>query len=126
MEIKADIIDYMGRIDDGVLVLLSITCDGEYSEATLFYNDEKILFTVDRSFEEKINSQIETWSGYKKLLESVLGRLVPAKEIAGRLDEVDFGQYVEDQDDYFIDEDDDLYEDDDYEDDEEDNPYEVE
>lgn len=119
MEIKADIIDYMGRIRDGVLVLLSVTCDGKYSEATIFYNDKDILLTVDRSVEEAVAGPIEAWPGYKDLLTSILARLVPASEVVGRLDEVDFGRFVEQEEGEFVEEDEDYY-DEDYEEDEED------
>ena len=105
MEIKADIVDYMGKYSDGVLVLLSVMCDGDYSEATLFYNENDILLTVDRSVEDKIGCMIEQWTGYRKLLESIFVRLVPVAEIRGRIDVVDFGDYLEiDENIYLVDE----------------------
>lgn len=115
MEIKADIIDYMGKYEDGVLVLLSVVCDGAYTEATIFYNDKDLLLTVDDSIEEKINMPIEAWSGYKKLLESILSRLIPAAEVRGRLDDVDFSNFLPDDDDIFI-EDEEVDEDEDEDD----------
>lgn len=115
MEIKADIIDYMGKFEDGVLVLLSVVCDGAYSEATIFYNDKDLLLTVDESIEEKINMPIEAWVGYKDLLESILKRLIPASEVIVRLDDVDFSQFLPENNDIYIEDSDegDGYEDED-------------
>ena len=126
MQIKADIIDYMGKFEDGVLVLLSVVCDGAYSEATIFYNDKDLLLTVDESIEEKINMPIEAWEGYRDLLESILKRLIPASEVMVRLDDVDFSQFLPDHDDIYIDGDEeDGYEDEDEEDSEENRPDET-
>lgn len=93
MEIKADIIDYLGKYENGVLVLLNLECDGEFSEATIYYSDKALALTVDEKVEKKIGSQIELWSGYRDLLISILKRVVPYNEIINRLDEVDFSQY---------------------------------
>lgn len=109
MDIKADIIDYMGQFSNGVLVLLSVMCDGEYSEATLFYNENDLLLTVNRTVEEKLGCQIEEWSGYRKLLESIFVRLVPVEEIRTRIDIVDFDEYLDmDEEIYLVDEIDDT------------------
>lgn len=94
MEIKADIVDYMGRIEDGVLVLLSINCGGDFSEGTIFYSNEELVLTVSETVEERIGCEIERWEGYEALLESILKKLVPRDEIYGRLDEVDLARYV--------------------------------
>lgn len=94
MEIKADIIDYMGRLEDGVLVLISVNFEGDFSEGTIFYSNSDIVLTVDAAVEERLGCQIELWEGYKPLLESILKKLVPRDEIYNRLDEVDLNKYV--------------------------------
>ena len=94
MEIRADIVDYMGRLEDGVLVLISVNYEGDFSEGTIFYSNSDIVLTVDASVEEKLGCQIELWSGYEPLLESILKKLVPRDEIYNRLDEVDLNKYV--------------------------------
>ncbi len=93
IKITADIIDYLGKYDNGVLVLLSIKCDGEFTEGTFYYSDEILALTVDESIERKINSPIETWSGYRELIVSILKRAVPYNEIINRLDEIDFSKH---------------------------------
>lgn len=94
MEIKADIVDYMGKYENGVLVLINLSLEGEFYEGTIFYSDKEIVLTPDNSIEEKLGSQIELWDGYKDLLESILKKLIPYEEISKRLDEVDFEKYV--------------------------------
>ena len=94
MKIKADIVDYMGRYETGVLVLINIGVDDNFYEGTLFYSDKDIVLTVDNSIEEKLGSEIELWDGYKDLLESILSKLIPYDEISKRIDNVDFEKYV--------------------------------
>jgi hypothetical protein len=94
MEIKADIVDYMGKYENGVLVLLSINCDGSFSEGTVFYTEDNLVLTVDQSVEDKVGP-IEEWSGYKDLLESIFKKLIPCSEISTRIDDLDLDKYVD-------------------------------
>ena len=117
----ADIVDYLGKYENGVLVLLSIGYKGEFSEGTIYYSNEMLSLTVDESIEEDLGMKIEFWDGYRDLLISLLKKVVPYNEIINRLDEVDFTIYVEDDestegeevDDDDIDSDDDDDDDDD-------------
>jgi hypothetical protein len=95
MEIKADIVDYMGKYENGVMVLLSINCDGSFSEGTVFYTEDNLVLTVDQSVEDKIGVPIEEWNYYKELLESIFKKLIPYSEISTRIDELDFEKYIE-------------------------------
>lgn len=105
MEIKADIIDYMGLFSEGVLVLLSVMYDNEHTEGTLYYTSDELILTVDRRVEEKIGCAIEEWTGYRILLESIFHRLVPFDELKQQLEIVRFEEYLEiDGDIYLADE----------------------
>ena len=94
MDIKADIIDYMGKYSGGVIVLLSIECGGSFTEGTIYYSDKDIILTVDESVEDSIGGTVYDWPGYRALLESILSKLVPYEEISGRIDDVDFDKYI--------------------------------
>jgi len=96
IKITADIVDYLGKYEDGVLVLLSIGYKQDYTEGTLYYSDKMLALTVDESIENDLGNPIELWSGYKDLLISILKRVVPYTEIINRLDDVDFTQYFGD------------------------------
>lgn len=92
--IKADISDYIGKYQNGVMVLLSINYNDEFfTEGTLYYSTEVLALTVEDAVEEKIGSRIELWSGYRELLISILDRVVPYYEIIDRLDEIKESDY---------------------------------
>jgi len=95
MEIKIDIVDYMGKMEDGILVLLSVNCDGSFSEGTIFYTKDNLAITVSEEVEKKIGCPIELWSGYRDLVESILKKLIPCEELISRMDEVDFSKYLD-------------------------------
>lgn len=96
IKITADVVDYLGKYEDGVIVLLSIGYKNQYTDGTLFYSDKMLALTVDESIEEDLNMPIELWPDYKELLVSILKRVVPYNEIINRLDEVDFSQHFGD------------------------------
>lgn len=93
INITADILDYIGKFQNGVLVLLTIRCGDDWSEGTLYYSDEILVLTVDESVEKTIGSNIELWPGYRELLENILKRVVPYDEIIESIDEIDFEEY---------------------------------
>lgn len=97
--IKADIIDYLGKYENGVLVLLSINYNENFTEGTIYYSDKVLSLTVDESIEKDLGMPIEFWEGYRDLLESILKRVVPYNEIINRLDEIDFSNYFNKKDD---------------------------
>lgn len=103
MEIKVDISDYMGKIEGGVLVMLTVNCGGDFTEGTIFYTERDMVLTVDPSVEEKIGCVIEEWAGYEGLIRSILGRLIPASEIIDRLDDVNLDLYVDSVDAKYVD-----------------------
>lgn len=96
--IKAEIVDYLGKYEEGVLVLLSLQHNDKFSEATIYYSDKVLTLTVDSSVEESLGTQIEFWPGYRDLVISILQRVVPYNEIIGRLDEIDFKLYTDEVD----------------------------
>ena len=96
IKITADIVDYLGKFDNGVLVLLSLNCNDSFTEATLYYSDKILVLTVDESVEKEIKSPSELWPGYRELLISILKRVVPYNEIINRLDDIDISKYSND------------------------------
>ena len=95
MEIKIDIVDYMGKFENGILVLLSVNCDGSFSEGTIFYTNENLVMTVSEEIEKKLGTPIELWSGYSDLVVNTLKKLIPCEELITRMDEVDFSKYLQ-------------------------------
>jgi hypothetical protein len=98
IKITADIVDYLGKYEDGVLVLLSIGYKDEYTEGTIYYSDKILSLTVDESIENDLGTPIELFDGYRDLIVEILKKVVPYNEIINRLDEVDFSQYFIEKD----------------------------
>ena len=95
MELKADVVDYMGKMENGVLVLLSINCGGKFTEGTIFYTPENFVITVSEEVEKAIGSPIEIWPGYVDFAAAILKKLIPCEELLTRMDEVDFSKYID-------------------------------
>ena len=93
IEIKADILEYLGKVNDGVLALLSLSYDGEYYESTFFYKDRLVILTTEERLEEKLGCVIEDWEGYNSLMLDIIKKLVPYDEMIGRVDEFDLSKY---------------------------------
>lgn len=87
------IIDYLGKIDEGVLVLISIVYNQEYFEATFFYTQEHMVLTISEEMEQIIGHPIVEDTEYAELLKSILKRVIPYTEIYNRLDPVDFSKW---------------------------------
>ena len=92
-EIKFDIIEYLGKIEDAIFVLLSLSLDGEFYEGVFCYRDDVVALTTQSELEEKLGSNIEDWGGYSSLMLNIIPKVVPYKEILNRIDSFDESQY---------------------------------
>jgi hypothetical protein len=93
MDIKFDILDYLGKVDGGIIILLSLSYDGEYYESTFYYKENLIALTPDERLEEKIGSPIEDWEGYNELVIEIIKKLVPYEEMINRINDLDLSKY---------------------------------
>lgn len=89
MEIKVSILDYLGKIEKGILVLVSLIYREKYYEGMFFYTDEQILLSVDDELEKAIGSKIEQHKDYKDILRYLIRNVVPWSEMITRIDELD-------------------------------------
>jgi len=94
MEIKADILDYMGKLDDGIVVSIGVLLDDDYYNGILFYSESNILVSMSDEFEEKIGCVLESWNEYKTLLEVIFSKLDKPEDLIDNLDFVDFSKYL--------------------------------
>jgi hypothetical protein len=83
-----DIIEYLGKFEDGVLALISLNYENEYYDATFFYKEDFVTLTIDEKLEEIIG-EVEEWPGYNNLVLELMKKVVPYDEIITRLDAVD-------------------------------------
>jgi hypothetical protein len=80
-KIKVDVLDYLGKHEDGILTLLSLSYKDEYYEATFFYTKDLLALTPDEKLEQELGSIIEEWEGYNQLMFDILNKVVPYNEM---------------------------------------------
>jgi hypothetical protein len=91
---QPSILEYLGKLETGIMVLLSIVYDNEYYEATYFYTDDKLVLTVSEELEEKLGYKITEDDEYPKLISNIIKQVVPYKEMYNRIDDMDFSRWL--------------------------------
>jgi hypothetical protein len=94
---QVSILEYLGKIEIGILVLISITYDNKYYEATYFYTDEQLVLTAPEELEAVLGHKIEDDDGYVDLVKSLIKKVVPYNEMWSRIDDVDFSRWMVDE-----------------------------
>jgi len=85
MEFSVSILDYLGKLNNGVLVLLSIMYKEKYFESTFFYTKTDILLTLSEQLEAEIGYNIEEHPDYINLLREILKKISPYDEVYNQL-----------------------------------------
>lgn len=88
------IIEYLGKVEGGVLVLLGVMYNKKYYESTFFYDDKNIILTISDELEIQVGD-IKKHPEYLDCLRDILRKIVPFTEMYERIDEVDFSRWVE-------------------------------
>ena len=88
------VLEYLGKVEDGVLVLLSVMHQRNYYEATFFYDDKNIILTISDELESVVGD-IKKHPEYMDCLRDILRKVVPYDEMFERIDPVNFGRWVE-------------------------------
>lgn len=91
--ISVDILDYLGKHEDGILTLLSLGYKEKYYEATFYYRKELVALTPDDELEKELGCQIEDWQGYNNLMFEILKRVVPYEQIINMVDDFNPEKY---------------------------------
>ena len=92
-KIEPSILEYLGKFEQGILVLISLSVGKEYYEGTFYYDQENIVLTVSEQMEEKYGN-IKKNPQYSSIIKTLLQKIVPFKDMYGRLDPVDFSKWV--------------------------------
>lgn len=87
MKFSVSILEYLGKVDDAILVLLSIIYNEKYYEATFLYNKEDILLTASEELEQDLGYEITEDSEYVDVLRNILKQIVPYNELINRIDD---------------------------------------
>jgi hypothetical protein len=92
-EIQFDIIEYIGKLDGGIYVILSLNYQEEFYEAIFYYEKDRSALSVEDKLEKKITCIIEDWDGYDQLMLSILSKVAPYDETIENLHGFDENQY---------------------------------
>jgi choline kinase len=93
-QFSISILEYLGKVENGVLVLISIVHNQAYHEATFFYTEGDMILTIGEDLESKIG-EITGHPQYPEILREILKKIVPYKDIYDGLDSVDFNKWVD-------------------------------
>ena len=80
MKFSISVLKYLGKLKDGILVLLSIVYDNKYYEATFFYTDSDILLTISEKLEIELGYKIKEDPEYIDILRDILRKIIPYSE----------------------------------------------
>lgn len=86
MEIKASIVDYLGKFENGILVSIGLTYGGDYYDAIFYYTSDKMIMNVSQLFIDKWG-EIEDIDGYLSLMECIINNVEPYDSIIKELQE---------------------------------------
>lgn len=93
MNIETSVLDYLGKIGNGVLALISFTYKDKYYEGMFYYTDEQIMLNVDDELESELGCGIKEYSEYEDILRFLIRNVVPWSEMINRIDEVDLSVF---------------------------------
>ncbi len=90
---KISILEYVGLVNNGVLMFISIVWNDKYYEGTFYYTDKDILLTVSDELENDLGHTIKEDENYIKILKEILGKMAPYEEAIEKLKPVDFRKW---------------------------------
>ena len=88
-----DIIDYVGKYNNGVIVLISLGYENNHYEATFYYDSSVLALTPDTELEKKLGCYIEEWIGYEDVIDEILSKVLPYDDIIEKIGEFDPADY---------------------------------
>jgi hypothetical protein len=93
MEIKFDIIDYIGQLAGGIYVVLSLNYNDNFYEGIFYYKENVVALSVEKTLEKKLNCEIEDWRGYNQLMLDILSKVVPYNQMINIANDFDKEMY---------------------------------
>jgi hypothetical protein len=91
-DFSPSIIEYLGKFENGILVLVGLIYDGVYYESTFYYDDTNMVLTIPVELEEIIG-QINEHENYQNVLSSIMKKVVPYSEMYNSIDPIDFTRW---------------------------------
>lgn len=90
---KPSILEYLGTINNGILVLVSIVYKEKYYESTFYYTDKDILLTVSKELETDIGHNIKEDENYIILIKEILKKIAPYEGTIKSLKPINFNRW---------------------------------
>jgi hypothetical protein len=88
MEITASILDYLGKYENGILVLTGLMYKEEFFESIFYYTSNQMIINVDEKMIKKMGFFIEQHPEYYKLMKDIISKVEPYELIIDKLEEV--------------------------------------
>lgn len=98
MKFDISILEYLGKIENGILVLLSFVYNDKYYESTYFYTNDKIVLTISEDLESDLGHKIQEDPDYPEVIKKIIKKVVPHNEMIKRIDEIDFSRWIQIED----------------------------
>jgi hypothetical protein len=86
MEIKASIVDYLGKFEDGIIVSIGIIYKEEYYDGIFYYTSDKMIMNVSQLFVDKWG-EVEEIDDYLKLMEWLINNVEPYETLINDIEE---------------------------------------
>lgn len=82
------VLEYLGRIDHGVLALISFMYNDEYYEGTFFYTKDGFVLTISEELEEVLGHDIGEDPEKEELIREIQDKISPYNEIYPNLNNI--------------------------------------
>jgi hypothetical protein len=92
-EFSVSILEYLGKVEDGILVLISLVHNKKYYEGTFFYTNKDMILTISEDLEEIIGD-IKFHPEYRPILAKLIKDVVPFEEMCDKIDPVNFERWI--------------------------------
>lgn len=83
---KISILEYLGLVNEGILILISIIWKEKYYEGTFYYTDKDILLTISEELEKELGHPIKEDENYVNILKDILHKMAPYEEMKNKLE----------------------------------------
>jgi hypothetical protein len=88
MEIKASILDYLGKYENGILVSVGLMYKEKFYNSIFYYTENQMIINVEEKMTKDMGYEIEQHKDYLPLLKSIIEKCEPFEEVIEQLDEI--------------------------------------
>jgi hypothetical protein len=92
-DFEFSVLEYLGKLENGVLAIISIKYKKSFYEGTFFYTDKDVVFTISEEL-QSIVGNIKDHPNYYEYIKKLLRIVVPFNEIYNSIDPVNFGGWL--------------------------------